>query len=165
MPDDDLERCHIAALRILAYRWNSEAELRRKLASKRFDNDVVAATITRLRDEKWLDDERFAEALVRTKAMKRMGRGRIKGALRAAGVDSESAERAIRANLDPDKEMEGLKAACAKRMRVLARKLGADFLDTDEGRNKLTAWLLNQGYDAALVHGVIRDFIKGDQGC
>jgi len=157
VPDDDLERCHIAALRILAYRWNSEAELRRKLASKRFERDVVDATITRLRDEKWLDDERFAEAFVRTQAMKRHGRGRIKGALRAAGVDSESADRAIRANLDPEKEMEGLKAACTRRMRVLARKLGPDFLDTDEGRNKLTSWLLNQGYDAALVQSAIKE--------
>lgn len=157
MPDDDLERCHTVALRILGYRWNSEAELRRKLASKRFDGDVIDTTIARLRDEKWLDDERFAEAFVRTQAMKRHGRGRIKGALRAAGVDAESAERAIRANLDPEKELEGLKAACAKRMRVLTRKHGAEFLDTDEGRNKLTAWLLNQGYDAALVQSAIKE--------
>lgn len=157
MPDDDLERCHIAALRILAYRWNSEAELRRKLTSKRFERDVVDATITRLRDEKWLDDERYAEAFVRNEAMKRHGRGRIKGALRAAGVDSDSADRAISANLDPEKEMEGLKAACARRMRVLARKLGPDFLETSEGRNKLTSWLLNQGYDAALVQSAIKE--------
>jgi regulatory protein len=155
VPDDDLERCHISALRILGYRWNSEAELRRKLASKRFDKEVIETTIARLRDEKWLDDNRFAEAFVRTKAMKRMGRGRIKGALRAAGVDSESAERAIRANLDPEKEMEGLKVLCAKRMRMLVRRHGEEFLDTDEGRNKLTAWLLNQGYDAALVRDVL----------
>jgi regulatory protein len=157
VPDDDLERCHIAALRLLAYRWNSEAELRRKLASKRFERAVVDATMTRLRDEKWLDDERFAEAFVRTEATKRHGRGRIKGALRAAGVDSDSADRAIRANLDPEKEMEGLKAACEKRMRVLARKLGPDFLETSEGRNKLTSWLLNQGYDAALVQSAIKE--------
>lgn len=157
MPDDDLERCHIAALRILNYRWNSEAELRRKLESKRFEKDIIETTITRLRKEKWLDDNRFAEAFVRTKALKRMGRGRIKGALRAAGVDDESAEKAIRANLDPEKELEGLKAACAKRMRMLARRLGEDFLDTAEGRNKLTAWLLNQGYDAALVHSTIKE--------
>jgi regulatory protein len=157
VPDDDLERCHISALRILGYRWNSEAELRRKLASKRFDKEVIETTIARLRDEKWLDDDRFAEAFVRTKASKRMGRGRIKGALRAAGVDSESAERAIRANLDPEKEMEGLKVLCAKRMRMLVRRHGEEFLGTNEGRNKLTAWLLNQGYDAALVHSAIKE--------
>ena len=89
--------------------------------------------------------------------MKRMGRGRIKGALRAAGVDSESAARAIRANLDPEKEMEGLKVLCAKRMRMLVRRHGEEFLNTDEGRNKLTFWLLNQGYDAALVQSAIKE--------
>jgi len=155
MADDDLERCHIAALRILNYRWNSEAELRRKLASKRFENDVIETTIARLRAEKWLDDDRFAEAFVRTKALKRMGRGRIKGALRAAGVDSESAERAIRANLDPEKEREGVEAACAKRMRMLVRRHGEEYFETDEGRARLMMWLQNQGHDAALVREVV----------
>jgi regulatory protein len=153
----DLERCHIAALRILGYRWNSEVELRRKLASKRFDDDVIESTIARLREEKWLDDDRFAEAFVRTQTLKRHGRGRIKGALRAAGVAAEAAEQAIRANLDPEKEAEGLRLACEKRMRVLTRKHGADYLGTDEGRNKLTAWLLKQGYDAALVYTAIKE--------
>jgi len=158
--DDDLERCYIAALRILNYRWNSEAELRRKLKSKRFEPAGIDTTIARLRAEKWLDDDRFAGALVRTKSLKRIGRGKIKGALRAAGVDGESAERAIRENLDPEKELEGLKALCAKRMRMLARRHGEEFLATDEGRNKLTLWLLNQGYDAALVHSTVRNSLK-----
>ena len=157
MSGDDLERCHIAALRILNYRWNSEVELRRKLASKRFDNDVIDATITRLRDEKWLDDERFAETFVRSQSTKRHGRTRIQRALRAVGVDRDTADAAIRANLDPEKEMEGLKAACAKRMRVLTRRHGDEYLDSDEGRNNLTAWLLNQGYDSALVHAVLKE--------
>ena len=157
---DDLERCHTVALRILGYRWNSEHELRRKLASKRFEDDVIDTTIARLRDEKWLDDDRFAEAFVRNSAMKRHGRGRVRGALRAAGVDAESADRAIREHLDPEKEREGLEAACAKRIRVLTRKHGPQFLDSDEGRNKLTVWLLNQGYDAALVHAAVQRLMK-----
>ena len=155
MPDDDLERCHIAALRILGYRWNSAAELRRKLASKRFDDDVIDATITRLHAEKWLDDERFAEALVRTKSNRRLGRARIRGELRAAGVDRDTAEEALRDHLDPEKEAEGLKAACERRMRLLTRRHGADYLDSDEGRNNLTGWLLKQGYDAALIREIV----------
>jgi regulatory protein len=160
VPDDDLERCHIAALRLLNYRWNSEVELRRKLKSKRFEAADIDATIARLRAEKWLDDERFAGALVRTKSLKRVGRGKIKGALRAAGVDSESAERAIRENLDPEKEREGLEAMCAKRMRMLARRHGDDFLATAEGRSKLMMWLLNQGHDSALVREVVASAMR-----
>jgi regulatory protein len=157
---DDLERCRVAALRILSYRWNSAAELRRKLAAKRFDEDVVEATIAALRDEKWLDDDRFAEAFVRSKAQKRLGSGRIGNELRAAGVDADTAARAINANLDPEKEAEGLKAACDRKMRSLARRLGDDFLATPEGRNKLTGYLLKQGYDGAAVSQLVRDRAK-----
>jgi len=151
VPDEELERCHIAALRILGYRWNSEAELRRKLARKRFSESVISATIERLRDEKWLDDARFAEAFVRTKASQRHGRARIRGGLRAAGVDRDTAEEAIREALDPEREAEGLRLACEKRIRMLTRKHGAEYLESDEGRNNLKAWLLKQGYDADAV--------------
>jgi regulatory protein len=153
----DLERCHTVALRILNYRWNSEGELRRKLLSKRFEDDVIDATIARLREEKWLDDERFAEAFVRNESLKRRGRGRITRALRAAGVDRDTAESAVRANLDPEQELEGLKAACARRMRLLTRRHGEAYIRTDEGRNNLTAWLLKEGYDAALVHSIVKE--------
>jgi len=154
---DDLERCYIAALRILNYRWNSEAELRRKLARKRFEVDVIDATVARLRDEKWLDDTRFAEAFVRTKVSQRQGRARIRGGLRAAGVDSETAEDALRTSLDPEREAEVLRTACARRMRTLVRKHGAGYLESDEGRNNLRFWLLKQGYDSALVFEAMKE--------
>ena len=153
----ELERCYIAAMRILGYRFNSEAELRRKLHSKKFENDVVDATIDRLRDEKWLDDRRFAGALVRTRANRNVGRLRILRELQAAGVERDSARTAVAENLDPERERERLEELCAKRMRALARRHGEEWLGTAEGRNKLTGWLLNQGYDAALVQSVIRE--------
>ena len=153
----DLERCYLAAMRILAYRFNSTAELRRKLRSKKFEPDVIDATLTRLGEEKWLDDERFAGAFVRTRSNKQVGKLRILRELHAAGVDRDSARAAVDENLDPEHEQEQLKALCLKRMRMLARRHGEEWLGTDEGRNKLTVWLLNQGYDAALVQSVIRE--------
>src|ERR1043165_9489689 len=65
--------CYVAALRILGYRFNSEAERRRKLRAKRFDDATIAETIEQLRDEKWLEDERFAAAYVRTRVLKGIG--------------------------------------------------------------------------------------------
>jgi regulatory protein len=153
----ELERCYIAAMRILGYRFNSEAELRRKLRSKKFDDETLDATIDRLRDEKWLDDQRFAGALVRTRANRNVGRLRILRELQAAGVERDSARTAVAENLDPDRERERLAELCAKRMRALARKHGDAWLDSAEARNKLTGWLLKQGYDAALVQDVIRE--------
>src|SRR5213592_3047536 len=141
---DDLDRCYTAALRILNVRFNSAAELRRKLAAKNFDRETIDAVIVRLRDEKWLDDARFAEAFVRTRMRKRIGRLRIRRELISAGVDGEIAGGALQRNRDEEGEREAAIAIARKRAKRLD-------LTSAEGRNKLTAYLLKQGYDAALI--------------
>jgi len=149
--------CYTAALRILQYRFNSEAELRRKLRAKKFEQDDIDAAIARLHREKWLDDARFAGAFVRTRANKRVGRLRIRRELEAAGVGGDAAEQAISANVDPERESEALRELCAKRARMLVRRHGEEYLHSDEGRTKLAAYLAARGYDSALVWQVVRE--------
>ncbi len=157
MSDAPENPCYIAALRILNYRFNSEGELRRKLRSKRFEKEDIDATIARLHREKWLDDDRFAGAFVRTRSNRHIGKRRIARELQAAGVSDSSAAQAIRENIDPEREREALAELCARRARVLIRRHGADFLTSGEGRNKLAGYLLKQGYDAALVADVLKE--------
>jgi regulatory protein len=149
---------YTAALRILSYRFNSEAELRRKLRAKKFEEQEIDAAIARLRNEKWIDDARFAGAFVRTRAQKRIGPARIRLELIAAGVERTLAAAAVRENLDPEREREGLTALAAKKLRLLRSRHGADVLSTPAGRKKLAAYLLKQGYDAALVAEVVGEF-------
>ena len=157
----DLDRCYAAALKILGYRFNSIHELRRKLAAKAFSQDEISATIKRLVEEKWLDDERYAGALVRVRARKRVGRLRIRRELMAAGVNDEAAETALSENIAPDDERAQLVALCDKKMRMLATRNGDAFVASDEGRNKLTAYLLRHGYEISLVLDVMRERLKG----
>lgn len=147
--------CYLTAVRILRYRFNSEAELRRKLRAKRFAAAEIDAVVERLRDEKWLDDARFAGAFTRSRANRRIGRLRIARELQAAGVSGEEAARAIGENLDPERERDDLIALRDKRTRILVRRHGEDYVRSDEGRRKLAAHLVAQGYDAALVWDVI----------
>lgn len=155
---EELERCYAAAMRILRYRFNSEAELRRKLTQKRvFDPETIDATLARLHREKWLDDRRFAGALVRSRANKRLGKRRIARELQAAGVSASDAEEAIDEHVDAEQQGEALRALRDKRARILARRHGEDFLATEEGRNKLAVYLLNKGYDAALVYAALKE--------
>jgi regulatory protein len=144
-------------MRILKFRFNGEQELRRKLSAKRFDREIIDATLERLRREKWLDDDRFAGAFVRTRMGKRIGRGRIRRELGAAGVERDVADRALNENADPDREREQLVATFQKRLRAMQRRYGDDVLQTPEGRNKMTGYLLKQGYDAALIRSVIKE--------
>ena len=148
---------YVAALRILSYRFNSETELRRKLGRKKFEREEIEAAIERLRGEGWIDDARFAGALVRTRAVRSIGRRRLGQELQAAGVDRETAARAVSENVDPEREAELLKIAAAKRLRMLVRRHGPAVLETAEGRNKLTGYLLKQGYDAALVYETVKE--------
>lgn len=155
---EELESCYVAAMRILSYRFNSEAELRRKLtAKKKFDAATIDATLVRLREEKWLDDGRFAGAFVRSRTSKRLGRNRIARELRAAGVSGEDAETAIAANVDREQQETTLRELRDKRARALVRRHGEDYLSTAEGRNKLAGYLLKQGYDAALVYEALKE--------
>lgn len=148
--------CYTSALRILRYRFNSEGELRRKLRAKKFEKDDIDATIARLHHEKWLDDERFAAAFVRTRANKRVGRLRIRRELQAAGVSEDDASRAIVENVDQEREGEALHELCVRRLRTLLRRERT----SEELRAKLTAYLVAQGYDSALVRQVVRDAVR-----
>jgi regulatory protein len=148
---------YVAALRILKYRFNSEAELRRKLRAKKFEAAEIDTTIARLHKEKWLDDDRFAAAFVRTRANKRVGKLRIRRELQAAGVNQGSAAQALADNVDPEREAEALRDLCVRRARVLVRRHGPEYLATEEAQAKLTSYLLARGYDFALVRDVVRD--------
>jgi regulatory protein len=153
---DDLERCYIAGLRILNYRFNSEAELRAKLDRKEFPGDAINAAIERLRRERWLDDGRFAAAFVRTRLRKGIGRLRIKRELMAAGVESAAIAQAL--DLPDHDDRAAAVVAAKKRLAVLRR---GD--DDDAIRQKLIAYLFRQGYDSSMAIDVVREAIAGSK--
>ena len=152
--------CYTAALRILNYRFNSEAELRRKLKRKAYDAETVDATIARLRSEKWLDDERFAAAFTRSRVSRRVGRRRIARELEAAGVGADAISRAIAENVDADGEREAIEKLCARRIESLVRRHGRDYAMSEEGRQKIVATLLRSGFETSLVLEVIRAKVR-----
>jgi regulatory protein len=153
MVPDDLERCYIAGLRILNYRFNSESELRAKLDRKEFPRDAIDAAISRLRDERWLDDSRFAAAFVRTRLRKGIGRLRIKRELMAAGVESATIAQAL--DIPDHDDRAAAIASARKRLAVLRRRD-----DDDAIRQKLVAYLFRQGYDSSMAMDVVREAMK-----
>jgi regulatory protein len=153
---DDLERCYIAGLRILNYRFNSEAELREKLDRKEFPRDAIDAAISRLRDERWLDDARFAAAFVRTRLRKGIGRLRINRELQAAGVDSATIAQAL--DIPEHDDRSAAMTAAKKRLAILRRRD-----DDDAIRQKLIAYLFRQGYDSSMAIDVVREAMAGSK--
>jgi regulatory protein len=142
---------YTTALRILNYRFNSEAELRRKLLAKKFEPAEVDAALERLRREKWLDDARFAGAFVRTRSRRKVGRQRIARELGAAGVAGETVAQAIAEHVNADDERAAAEELARKKMTILLRRN-----EKDAARNKVAAYLQRQGYDLTLVWEIVK---------
>jgi len=152
---DDPERCYTAAMRILNHRFNSEGELRRKLEMKEFARDVIDATVDRLRRERWLDDDRFAIAYVRTRVRKGIGLLRVKRELIAAGVESDTIARALDESLPDHDERAAALVSARKRLAVLRRRDDDALI-----REKLIAYLFRQGFDSSMAMDVVRELMS-----
>src|SRR5262245_52234326 len=75
---------YVDALRMLARRELSEAQVRQRLRRRAHEEDAIQEAVDRLKRERALDDERVAEALARTEtSVKRRGKLRVKQAIEA----------------------------------------------------------------------------------
>ena len=77
------------AMRFLARREHSRAELQRKLSPIAAEGENVEALLDQLSSKGWLSDARYAEIAVRSKA-RRFGPLKVAHQLRAKGVDDEA---------------------------------------------------------------------------
>ena len=84
------------AMRFLARREHSRAELRRKLAPHVPEGEDLEMLLDDLSRRGWLSDARFAEQSIRAKA-RRFGPLKLANELRARGVDDESIAAGFRA--------------------------------------------------------------------
>jgi regulatory protein len=84
------------AMRFLARREHSRAELRRKLAPRVAEGEDLDALLDDLARRGWLSDARFAEQSIRSRA-RRFGPLKLAQALRAQGVGDEAIAAAFHA--------------------------------------------------------------------
>jgi regulatory protein len=139
-------RCLESALRLLAYRQRTEAELRERLLKKRVASQVVTETIERLRTAGLLDDAQFARNWVEGRN-ERAPRSRrlIAQELRARGIARTVVERET-ATVD---ESEAAYRAAERRARALSQSSYADF------RQRVGGLLLRRGFAYDLVRETI----------
>ncbi len=128
------DRCYHAALRLLGYRFRSEAELRKRLREKEHEAEAIDTALARLRGEGWIDDARFASVLAESKSRKGIGPKRVGLELRRLGVDDEIAGAAIH-GADPETAESDLASLVRKRIRILGRSHGPGWVP-GEGRPK-----------------------------
>lgn len=115
---DAADRLRQKALRLLALREHSRAELARKLAGLGTPGEVEA-TLDRMAELGLQSDRRFAESWVRSKAG-RFGTARLRMDLARRGVDADTIA-AVLSEADSGTDIERARAVWAAKFGTLAR--------------------------------------------
>jgi regulatory protein len=137
---------YLDGLKLLARRELSEQQVRQRLARKGHDADAIDVAVTRLRDERALDDARVAEAIARTEtAVKRRGKLRVRMQIQRAGITGAVAKRAVEQVFDGIDDEALLEASLARRLR------GRERIADDREFQRLYRYLIGQGFDTDRV--------------
>lgn len=141
MPDSP-DELRLRALRHLARREHSRAELARKLAPHAGSPQALTQLLDALLVKGQQSDERFAEGRARVLSRK-YGPARIRHDLRAKGVDEALARSVL-----PADELERARA-------ILARRYGAPAASPAE-RARRARFLQGRGFSAEIVFRLLR---------
>lgn len=147
---DALSRAVDRALRFLAYRPRSAAEVRRTLAQKKTPEDVIDAAVEHLSQKGYLDDRAFATFWVENRStFKPLSPRALRHELRQKGVSRADIEAAL-SDLDTD---DAAYRAAQSQTRTLRHKTRAVF------RTRLSAFLQRRGFDFDLIHSTVEQLI------
>ena len=143
-------QAYLDGLKLLARRELSETQVRQRLARKKHDHADIDAAIARLREERAIDDARVAEAIARTESgLRRRGKLRVKMQIQRAGIDRNTAKRAVDDVFESIDDDALLEAALGKRLR------GRDEIADDREFQRLYRFLIGQGFEADKVMTVL----------
>jgi len=105
------------------YQPRTSAEVRRRLTRADFGEDIVERVVSELESAGLIDDARFSEQWVESRARgKKLGAARLAAELRTKGISKEQTESALE-QLDPESELQNALALARKRLGL-----------TDDGR-------------------------------
>ena len=133
---------YTAALNLLSARELSESQLRARLTRRKLDPDDINTAVARLKEDGTLSDRRVARAIARIESeIKHRGRARVIQKVRQAGIDSDTAEDAVREVFEDVDENALLERAMERRLRGKSPRE----LD-DKGRARVVRGLMAQGF-------------------
>lgn len=147
-PDPAVKAKEYAFL-LLKFRQRSEKEISERLKQKKFPQEVIARTITFLREKKFIDDGLFARAWIRERLARSLGPRRIRQELGLKGISKEIIESGLQ-------ELEGTYSE-AQTAEELAKRRFASLKDIDPraAKRRIYAYLLRRGFSPDAVIGAV----------
>ena len=151
---DERQQARDAALRLLAYRPRSEAELRTRLARRGLPPGIVEEAMEHLREQGLLDDDAFARYWVEARQRSSpRGRRLLRRELLAKGIAAETAHEAVAVAA----EEEAARRAAEKKARSLHN------LDHPTFRRRLGQFLLRRGFPYDTARALVEELWRESQ--
>ena len=145
----------MTGLKLLAGRELTEAQIRMRLARRKFEQDAIDEAVVRLQHDGALDDRRAAFACARMEAhIRRHGQLRALRRLQTIGIDRGLARTAVSEVFADLNEDELIAQAIDRRLRS-----GASLRD-QRVVNRIHRYLLGQGFDAGRVNAALRTRVR-----
>lgn len=145
-----MDQAYEKAVRLLAVRARSAAEIRQKLSLKRFSPLAIDSAMEKLTRQGYLNDAQFAEEWVRMRLRQGKGKRFIQGELWKKGISREIQEK-MAPQQDDTATLETLVH------RRLARYRNLDPL---KARQRLWMWLAARGFERDKIEEVLQRILK-----
>lgn len=150
------------ALRYMQFRERSTLEVMKHLKSKNFTQEDIDETILFLKELHYLDDERYAESLMRYGTTKGWGPVRLKQEMAEKGISSEIIQEIIE-NCEITKSEKQL--AMEQAIKLLNRsgiEMDADKEIDERQLAKIGRRLMALGYHTGIIYDVLNKLKKGN---
>lgn len=152
--DKSPEQALAALMRLCARSEKSSGDAMRLMQRWGVDPAARQGVLQRLLKDRFIDDERFAEAFVREKIrLSGWGARKIASSLRQKGISPALIEQAL-ARLDPETNRTRLREQLDKKKRLTRYK------DLYDLKNKLLRYGLSLGYDYEAVLEAVGEAVK-----
>lgn len=133
------------ALRLLAGREHSRAELQKKLASHEQEPGELQRALDELQAKGFISEQRVVESVLHRRAA-RLGAGRVKQELQAKGISADAVAEAV----------ERLQGTEIERAREVWRKKFGQLAADPAGRAKQMRFLAARGFGSEAIRRVVR---------
>lgn len=138
------------AFLLLKYRLRSENELRTRLKRKKFPEEVIAKTISFLKEKEFLNDALFAKSWIDARIKRPLGINRIREELKIKGVSREIIQEQLRQLKEDYREADIVKEVAAERFSRMRK------LEPLAAKRRLCGYLLRRGFSPDTVYEALR---------
>ena len=150
--ENEFEEAKETAFRFLSYRSRSVLEVKRKLQEKKFSPHTITATLSRLTELGYLNDQEFAVTVARSSLKnKQWGPIRIYDALLKKGIDRDIIDRTL---AELTREFDVTQVARLAFESKFALK--PHQLKEEKTRKKIVSFLKRQGFSWNTIYSILK---------